>query len=94
MACTSCGVGQTFGMEHYTDAPNAPMQQLSTKKDSSCPAKKMMNNCLYTAQGMYVCDVDIQGESKTWGMSQNMDMMGESIRDNKVFRNTAPWETK
>lgn len=90
MACTSCGVGPTPGMEHYTDSP----QQLTQKKDSSCPAKKMMNSCLYTAQGMFVCDVDVQGESKTWGMPQNMNMMSEALRDNRQFNSTAPWDTK
>lgn len=85
MSCTSCGGAPTFMAEHFTE---------ETQDKGNCPAKKMMNNCLYTTQGMFVCDVDPNGEKKVWGTSQNMDMMGEAVRDKNVFKNTAPWETK
>ena len=42
-----------------------------------CPSKTIMNNCLYTAQGMYLCKND-----KTDGgnVAKNTDMM-HSVQD-------------
>jgi len=61
MACTSCGI--MGGFEHYTNAaesvPKAPGQS------GSCPAKDLMNTCLYTAQGVLICDAPKQAQAPT-----------------------------
>lgn len=76
MACTSCGI-----YEHFDQQP------ASEKSTSSCPGKDLMNNCLYTAQGTFVCNKD-DGASK--GTAKNTDMALESFRDNNKFKGAAP----
>lgn len=61
------------------------------KIDPVCPVKKMMNNCLYTTQGMFVCNVESDEKGK-WGMEQNIDMMREASRDKRTFNTTSPWD--
>lgn len=85
MACHSCG-----GFEHYTEPvlQNAKLS-LNNKpsKNSSCPTKEMMNNCMYTAQGVFICNKD-DGASN--GVAKNVDMM-DSVMDHQLLKSIAPW---
>lgn len=44
-----------------------------------CPSKKMMNSCLYTAQGMYLCKND-NNTDLAINVAKNIDMM-HSVQD-------------
>ncbi len=96
MACTSCGAGGPGFFEHFTDAEapvGNPFQiggNMPQKVPSACPAKDMMNNCIYTTQGMFVCNVENKNEER--GVAQNDAMMRETMRDQRMFYNTAPWD--
>ncbi len=99
MSCTSCGAGGPgFFAEHFTDA-EVPTQKsnpfpvggnMPQKIPSACPVKDMMNNCIYTTQGMFVCNTENKEEGR--GVAQNDDMMRETMREQRIFYNTAPWE--
>lgn len=47
-------------------------------KEEECSSKKIMNNCLYTAQGMYLCKNDTQDSSDN--VAKNTHMM-HSVQD-------------
>jgi hypothetical protein len=84
MACHSCG-----GFEHFTqqDSMNPLVGKTETK--NSCPTKETMSKCMYSAQGVFVCSVDAENNSK--GVANNLDMMMESVRDKRTFNSAAPW---
>lgn len=101
MSCSSCGIGGPGFAEHFTDAESQqtspqvsnPFQiggNMPQKVPSACPAKNLMNNCIYTTQGMFVCNVENKEEGR--GVAQNDDMMRETMRQQRMFYNTAPWE--
>lgn len=103
MACTSCGAGGPgFFSEHFTDAEAVKAAQvpksnpfpiggnMPQKVPSACPAKNLMNNCIYTTQGMFVCNVENKEEGR--GVAQNDDMMRETMRDQRMFYEAAPWD--
>lgn len=84
MACHSCG-----GFEHFTQQePTNPLVG-KTETKSSCPTKEVMSKCMYSAQGVFVCSVDSENNSK--GVANNLDMMMESVRDKRTFNSAAPW---
>lgn len=86
MACHSCG-----GVEFFTQAPDfQAKQEMPVPKAPGCPAKEIMNSCLYTAQGVFICNKDSEQSSK--GVAKNIDMAQESIRNNRKFNNAAPWD--
>jgi hypothetical protein len=49
----------------------------------------MMNSCLYTAQGVFICNKDSEQSSK--GVAKNIDMAHESVRDTNKFNSSASW---
>ena len=82
--CNSCGA-----FEHFTEAPTLQ------EKETGCsgfPGKDSSKQCLYTAQGMFMCiqdnKLDLYGKI---GMVDNESMMMEAVRDCKKFKNAAPW---
>ena len=86
MACTSCG-----GVEFFTQGPNyQTRQEMSTPAAPACPAKDMMSSCLYTAQGVFICNKE--SEQSTKGVANNVDMSRQVLRDNVRFNNASPWE--
>jgi hypothetical protein len=85
MSCTSCG-----GFEFFTQNPNyQTKQEMSVPKTPSCPTKDMMSSCLYTAQGVFICNKE--NEQSVKGVANNVDMAREAIRDNAKFNNASPW---
>jgi len=85
MACTACG-----GIEFFTQDPSfQTKQQTPVPKAPACPAKDMMSSCLYTAQGVFICNKESEQSSK--GVANNVDMAREAVRDNAKFNNAALW---
>jgi hypothetical protein len=62
MSCQTCG-----GFEHFTAQEMVP--------PSSCVSKESMNKCMYTAQGMFMCNKqDLKeelGVAKNYWMQDN-----------------------
>lgn len=82
MACHQCGM-VTF--ENFTnDGSTASAPQVS----SSCSSKAMMGNCLYTAQGMFVCNTPPQDTDR--GVAQNPDMAFTAFTESRPFSHAAP----
>lgn len=86
MACTSCG-----GVEFFTQDPKyQTKQEMYTPSAPACPAKDMMSSCLYTAQGVFICNKGSEQSAK--GVANNVDMSRQVLRDNVKFNNASPWE--
>ena len=70
MACLSCG-----GAEHFT------LQEMSQEPKSACSmTKETMNKCMYTAQGMFLCN---KGDLKEeMGVAKNYWMVEEENAKN------------
>ncbi len=69
MSCHSCG-----GFEHFT------MQEMSQQPKTSCMSKETMNKCMYTAQGMFLCNTpDLKEEL---GVAKNYWMVEEENAKN------------
>jgi hypothetical protein len=75
--CKSCSVG---GAEHFTQ------QDSSSAPTPPCGLKAIMNNCMYTTQGEFVCKNGSQVVQQDKGVARNEDMMLEPIRDNRYGR--------
>jgi hypothetical protein len=58
MACSSCGI--MGGFEHYTNGAG----DKAKTQDQSCPAKELMGECMYTAQGLLICNTP-EGAAKS-----------------------------
>ncbi len=72
MSCHSCG-----GFEHFTTT----MQEMPQQPKSSCMNKETMNKCIYTAQGMFLCDAPVL--NKELGVAKNYWM----VEDEKAKTN-------
>lgn len=71
------------GFEHFSqEQPVAPKEK-SCSKDST--------NCMYTAQGMFVCNTpkDQEVAAKDRDVAQNLEMMKESFRNTNSFYGAA-----
>ena len=69
MSCQSCGSAPS-GFEHFT------MQEMP----SSCVSKESMNKCMYTAQGMFMCNK--QDLKEELGVAKNYWMVEEENAKN------------
>lgn len=78
MACQMCN-----GFEHFVEQP-----QESKESKESC--SKDVTNCMYTAQGMFVCNT--KNDSKERDVAQNLEMLKESFRMEKVFNSAGQWQ--
>lgn len=78
MACQMCN-----GFEHFSQDPP---KKKSCVKDST--------NCMYTAQGMFVCNTPKEQEAaaKDRDVAQNLEMMKESFRNANSFYSAAQWQ--
>ena len=59
MSCTSCGIPPS--MEMYQNFDQQPAHQPTNQPPQpmpKCPSKEMQQKCLYTAQGMFMCESD------------------------------------
>jgi hypothetical protein len=72
MSCHSCG-----GFEHFTTQEMSQMPEIKP----ACMSKESMNQCLYTAQGMFLCNKpDLKEEL---GVAKNYWMVeDESTKNN------------
>lgn len=85
----SCGLSCGFigGMEGFTNSEYAPVLSESSEK-SQCPAKDMMGSCLYTTQGLFICN---KKENEVSGVAKNQEMFKEPFRLERPFAEAAPW---
>ena len=84
MNCHSCG-----GFEHFTQE-----QEIEDEKKSyGCDSKETSSKCLYTAQGVFMCIRNNKADlnTKDMGIVDNESMIMESVRDSRMFKNSAPW---
>lgn len=77
MSCKSCNINK--GAEHFTE------KEESGAPTPPCGLKAIMNSCMYTTQGEFVCNKGAQ-PSQDKGVARNEDMMLESVRDNRYGR--------
>lgn len=89
MACHSCG-----GAEFFTQSsPDfQTKQEMPVPKAPGCPSKEMMSSCLYTAQGVFICNKASEQSSK--GVAKNVDMAQESVRTGNKFNNAGLWNVE
>lgn len=66
MSCQSCGASAPSGFEHFT------LQEMPV---TSCVSKEQANKCMYTAQGMFMCNKENLKEEL--GVAKNYWMVEE-----------------
>jgi len=92
MACHACGGTYEFFSQRQdpTYEVSAP---LKFPKAPACPAKDMMSSCMYTSQGIFICNkgnVKEEGVNK-YNVANNYDMSREVYRDYSKFNDSEPW---
>ena len=62
-SCSSCHIAiEPFEEEKKSEVqPWSKEEPFTQESRPSCPAKEAMTNCLYTAQGMFVCQKPVDG---------------------------------
>ena len=88
MACHSCGV--EFFTQYPTQSETIYQKEV---ENTGCSLKENTTQCLYTAQGVFVClkDNKVDTSVRDMGIVDNESMMMESTRDSCKFKNAAQW---
>lgn len=89
MSCQACN--QNMNIETYQNYPWMPKQSESKERfENSASCKETMTNCLFTAQGMFVC----QKETGDKPHVPNEDMARWGADQKGAAIGAAPWAFK
>lgn len=92
MSCTSCSAHiETYDNYDWMPKPvseSFAQESLEKPKPTGCAVKDSMTNCLYTAQGMFVCQKEV-GQKPTVPNS-TMSEWGTNVQPG-LSKTASPW---
>lgn len=89
--CTSCSAVETYDNYDWMPKPvneSFAQESLEKQKPAGCAVKDSMTNCLYTAQGMFVCQKEVG--QKAVVPNSGMAEWGANVQEG-VSKTASPW---